>query len=153
MIATIRVRGTVNVTREIKRTLELLRLFRPNHLMLLKEENTGLKMVEKSKDFVTYGKISDETLAILLEKRGRLEGNKKLGKEFLKEKGFADFSAFAEAIMSGQKTLKELGVKPVFRLHPPRKGYERGGIKKPYSLGGALGNRKEKINELIKSMV
>ncbi|MFP4423704.1 MAG: uL30 family ribosomal protein [Candidatus Woesearchaeota archaeon] len=36
-------------------------------------------------------------------------------------------------------------------LHPPRKGY--GGIKVPFARGGALGDRKEKINDLIKRMI
>ena len=35
MIAVVRVRGTVNVDKGIKKTLELLRLFKPNHLALL----------------------------------------------------------------------------------------------------------------------
>ena len=50
--------------------------------------------------------------------------------------------------------LKEIPeLKPVFRLRPPKKGYERVGIKKPFSVGGALGYRKEKINELLEKMI
>jgi large subunit ribosomal protein L30 len=41
----------------------------------------------------------------------------------------------------------------VFRLSPPRGGFERKGIKTPFTMGGALGNRKEKINDLIKRMI
>lgn len=41
----------------------------------------------------------------------------------------------------------------VFRLSPPVKGFERKGIKKSFNIGGALGDRKEKINELIKRMI
>ena len=41
----------------------------------------------------------------------------------------------------------------VFRLHPPRGGFERKGIKKTYRIGGVLGDRKEKINELIIKML
>jgi large subunit ribosomal protein L30 len=33
------------------------------------------------------------------------------------------------------------------------KGFERGGIKKPFSMGGSLGYRKNKINELIRRMI
>lgn len=40
-----------------------------------------------------------------------------------------------------------------FTLHPPRKGYGRKGIKVPFVIGGGLGNRKEKINDLIKRMI
>jgi large subunit ribosomal protein L30 len=41
----------------------------------------------------------------------------------------------------------------IFRLNPPKGGFERKGIKQPFRNGGALGNRKDKINELIKKMV
>jgi large subunit ribosomal protein L30 len=41
----------------------------------------------------------------------------------------------------------------LFFLHPPRGGYERKGIKFAYAQGGALGNRHEKINDLIKRML
>ena len=44
-------------------------------------------------------------------------------------------------------------MKPFFRLHPPRKGFERKGIKMPFKLGGVLGPRGDKINNLIKKMI
>lgn len=40
-----------------------------------------------------------------------------------------------------------------YRLNPPRGGFERKGIKFPFSKNGALGDRKEKINDLLKRMV
>ena len=45
------------------------------------------------------------------------------------------------------------GLKQFFKLNPPRSGFERKGIKVPFSLGGALGYRKNNINDLIKRMV
>ena len=153
MIAVVRVRGTVNVDKGIKKTLELLRLFKPNHLVIVGGEKVSLKMVEKAKDYVTFGEIEAKTLAMLLEKRGRLEGDKKLGAEFLKENNAKDFGDAAKKILEGKTSLKELKVKPVFRLHPPRKGHGRAGIKKPFKSGGALGFRGAEINALIKSMM
>jgi len=41
----------------------------------------------------------------------------------------------------------------VFRLHPPKGGFGRKGIKYPFSMGGALGYKGEKINDLIKKMI
>ncbi|MCB9362438.1 uL30 family ribosomal protein [Candidatus Woesearchaeota archaeon] len=41
----------------------------------------------------------------------------------------------------------------VFQLAPPVKGFGRKGIKKPFNVGGGLGDRKEHINELIKRMI
>ncbi|MBW2970224.1 uL30 family ribosomal protein [Candidatus Woesearchaeota archaeon] len=54
-----------------------------------------------------------------------------------------------------EKTLAELQKKKgkIIRLNPPRKGYGRKGVKIPFKLGGAYGNRAEKINDLIMRML
>jgi len=54
-----------------------------------------------------------------------------------------------------EKTLSALQKKggKIFTLNPPRKGYGRKGVKMPFSLGGAYGNRKEKINDLLTRMI
>lgn len=49
---------------------------------------------------------------------------------------------------SGKKELK-----PYFRLHPPRGGFERKGTKVDFKSKGAIGYRKEKINDLILRML
>ncbi len=40
-----------------------------------------------------------------------------------------------------------------YALHPPIGGFERKGTKKSYSEKGSLGDRGEKINDLIKKMM
>ena len=47
---------------------------------------------------------------------------------------------------------KNKGMKFV-ALHPPIGGFERKGIKIPFTVGGALGNRKDKITALLKRML
>ncbi|MEM4239687.1 MAG: uL30 family ribosomal protein [Candidatus Woesearchaeota archaeon] len=58
-------------------------------------------------------------------------------------------SAEAEKSMAPRKR----GEGRWYALQPPRKGYGRKGIKLPFKVGGALGNRGEKINELLMRMV
>lgn len=41
----------------------------------------------------------------------------------------------------------------LYSLQPPRKGYGRKGIKVAFKVGGALGYRGEKINDLLKRMI
>ncbi len=151
MYAAIRVRGKVNVSPNIKKTLELLRLDRVNHLVLVKKEQKG--MLEKVQSFITFGEINNETLAAAVEKRGRLVGNKKISKDFLKEKKIASFEELAKSVIEEKIKLTDLGIKPILRLAPPKKGYERAGIKKNYSVGGALGYRASDINKLVKRMI
>jgi len=62
---------------------------------------------------------------------------------------FATWGPVDEKTMAA---LKKKGDK-IFRLSPPRKGYGRKGIKMPFSLGGATGDRKEKINDLLTRMI
>ncbi len=45
------------------------------------------------------------------------------------------------------------GKKMFFRLNPARGGLGRRGIKASFASSGALGDRKEKINELIRKMI
>ena len=52
-----------------------------------------------------------------------------------------------------EKNIRTNKAKPFYRLHPPQKGYGRKGIKKHFSIKGALGDRGEKINDLIKRMI
>ena len=51
--------------------------------------------------------------------------------------------------LNNRKTSKD----NVFKLCPPVGGFERKGIKTPFSLGGAIGYRADKINSLINRMV
>lgn len=149
MFAIVRLRGEVNTRPEIRDTLDMLRISRINHCVVVKEDPHFRGMIQKVKDYVAWGKIDQETLAMLLERRGRLSGNRRLTEQFLKEKGFVTVKELAEAVNSGAVSLKELGVKPVFRLHPARKGLKS--TKKTAQQGGDLGFR-EDIADLIVRM-
>jgi len=151
MIAVVRVRGTVNIKPGIRKTLENLMLFRPNTLAVINDSQK--KMVEKVKDYVTFGTIEEKVLAKVLEKRGYTRDGKKVDVEYLKSKNISSFAELANKIINGSVKLREIGIVPCFRLHPPKKGWERKGIKTPFNLGGALGNRGEHMNELVLRMI
>ncbi|MEM4717876.1 MAG: 50S ribosomal protein L30 [Desulfurococcaceae archaeon] len=158
--AIIRLRGTVNIPHDVEYTLKLLRLHRKYHCVLYPASLPGLRgMLEKIKDYITWGEIDRETLVQLLYARGRIPGNKKLTDEYVDSKlgvyGIkGGIPALADAILEGKISLHKTEdfVKPVFRLHPPRGGFKRT-IKKPYTSGGETGYRGGDINELIKRML
>ena len=152
MLAVIRVRGRTGIRKEIEDTLQMLRLKRINHCVLVPETPEYLGMLKKAKDFITWGRINKETLVKLLKKRLRMLGDRKVDEESLKEiTDFESFEDFADALMKGKVKLKDFKkLKPIFRLNPPRHGYKA--IRLPYPKGD-LGDRGEKINELIKRML
>lgn len=153
-IAIIRIRGKIGVKKRAEHTMKLLHLYKVNNCTIVDNTSNYLGMLKKIKDYATWGEINQETFRQLLEKRGKLPGNKKLTLDYLKEKTKQDFDAFSKEFIMSKKELKDIpGIKYFFRLSPPQKGFERKGVKLPFSLGGTLGYRKEKINELIQRMI
>ena len=152
MYAIVRVRGQVNVRYTIEDTMKMLRLHKVNHCVLVPENPHFKGMVQKVKDYVAYGKVDAKTLAEILENRGRLEGGSILTEEYIRENtAYDSIQALAEAVIEGKASLKDVPkLKPVFRLHPPRKGHA--GIKRTVQQGGVLGNHDEDINVLLHKM-
>ena len=79
-----------------------------------------------------------------------LEANPRSNGMLFKAKDYITWGTVDEET---RKSLLNKSEKNFYRLQPPRKGYGRKGIKKPFSSGGALGERKEKINDLINRML
>lgn len=149
----IRVRGQADVNYNIRHTMELIGLNKVNHCVVMPETDSMKGMLQMIKDYCTWGEVDAETLAEMIRQRGKLDGGDDLSEDFLKEKTeFANADEMAKAIIENDYRMKNVeGAKPIFRLHPPRKGYE--GIKRSYVAGGALGYRGKDINILVKRML
>lgn len=152
-LAVIRVRGGVKVRREVLDTMRMLGLTRVNHCVLVDDTPSFLGMLQKSKDMLTWGEIRPEVLEQLLRKRGRLVGDERLTDEEVRSRSsFSSIGEFAKAVYEGRADLKALpGLKKVFRLHPPRKGYKS--TKRPFRDLGDLGYRGDRVNDLIIRMI
>jgi large subunit ribosomal protein L30 len=139
MKALVQVRGEVNINQDILDTLQMLNLGRVNHATLVPEEPTYEGMVTKVNDYVAHGVPSQETVALLIERRGEPD----VGDADIDDKWVADnteydsVSDLAGALVAEETTLQDAGLSPTLRLHPPRKGHD--GIKQPVHTGGQLG--------------
>jgi large subunit ribosomal protein L30 len=152
-ITVVRVRGSISAQREARETLDMLHLGRTNHAVLIDNRRAFMGMLKQVQNYVTWGEASKETVAMLLQKRGRLAGDKKLTDEYAQKIGYRSIDELADAVASCKAEHRKLpDMQPVFKLHPPSKGF-KGKIKKSYRAGGEAGYRGEGINELIKRMV
>ncbi len=151
-LAVVRVRGKVGVAREVEDTLRMLRLTRVNHCVLIDDRPTYRGMLQKAKDYITWGEVTQEEVALILRNRGELEGGTRLSDAYVREHTrFESIDDFARAFVEFKAELSDIpGLKKVFRLHPPRKGYR--GIKRSFVEGGALGYRGEAMRELLRRM-
>ena len=148
----VKVRGTISAQREARETLELLRLAKTNNAVLIDNRPSYIGMLYRVQNYVTWGEVSKETVAMLLKERGRLAGGKKITDESVETLGYKSIDALADAIASCKVEYKKLpNVQPIFKLHPPSKGF-KGKTKKSFAAGGEAGYRGEKISDLLKRM-
>jgi len=154
VILAVRVRGQVSVRPQIEDTLNKLLLGRLHQARVLKLSPSLQGMITKAKDYITWGEIDAETMELLLSKRGRLPGNKRLDDGYVKKNSsHSTVKALAKAITEGKASVDDVAdLKPVFRLSPPRKGY-RGKRHLPVGMGGVTGYRGAEINNLARKMI
>lgn len=72
-IAIVLIRGTIGLNQQKKDTLKMLNLQEKFNLTIVANNPVNKGMIEKVKDYVTYGKISEETIKELDAKRPKGE--------------------------------------------------------------------------------
>jgi large subunit ribosomal protein L30 len=153
MKALVQLRGEVNMSQDVRDTLELLNLHAVNHCTIVPETDSYEGMVSKVNDFVAYGEPSPGVLATLIRRRGEpARDDAAVTDEWIDANtDYEDADALAEALLAEETSLAEEGLAPVLRLHPPRGGHD--GVKHPTVEGGQLGRHStEAIDELLESM-
>lgn len=141
MKTVIRIRGEVGVSKDMKETLNRLRLRKKYACIVIPKISKQQEgMIHKVKDFVAYGEIDKDLFSKLIEIRGqKINKTKKV-----------DAKHAAEELFDG-KNYEEFNLKPFFRLHPPR-----GGIKSKKHFGkekGVLGDHGREMNKLLERML
>jgi len=153
MKALVQIRGEVNINGDTRDTLDMLNLGRVNHATLVPEEPSYVGMITKVNDYVAHGTPSQETVELLLERRGSpAEGEADIDDEWVAENTtYDDIESLAAALLDEETTLQDAGLSPTLRLHPPRGGHD--GIKQPVGTSGQIGvHATEEIDALLEAM-
>lgn len=151
LIIAVRLRGSAGVKKSVQHTFRLLNLKKQFHATLLENNSSFLGMLEKVKDYATWGEASRETLIRLFSSQYQNARGASESKRARREKEFGDVEQIVDGLMMGKVSLeavRKFGVKTAFNLHPAKGGFRRG-LKRPFRTGGELGYRGEKINEQI----
>lgn len=150
-IAIVQIRGTVKTHPDVRKTLELLRLKQKHACVVVDDTPVSRGMLKKIKDYTTFGTIDEDFYVKMLDSRGECVGKKSL------KDNKVDSKKLAKEFFADELKLRDFEskyqVKPYFRLHPPIGGFETGGIKKTFNQKGVLGERGDKISELIQKML
>jgi len=151
----VRARSDVKVERSIRETMGFMNLTRVNHAVIIPDNPQYRGMLQKAKDYITWGEADSGVVERMLTERGRMAGDHSLTDAIVAEHTkFSSIADFAKAIVAGEAEVKDIPeLKRVFRLHPPRGTKGWGGIKRSFVVGGALGARGEAIVDLVERMI
>jgi len=68
MIAAVKIRGNVDVPKPVQDTMTNLGLENRNQIVLYEDDDSIKGMMNKAKDYITYGEVSDEVVEMLEER-------------------------------------------------------------------------------------
>lgn len=156
VILAVRIRGTATDNPDIRKTMETLNMESTFRARLLENSPSTLGMLRAAKNLVAWGQVNPDVMETLLRKRAERDGEGEVDDEFAKVFFRKDTIAdLAKSVVTGEigiKNLWQAGVKPRFRLHPPKGGFKRS-TRRAATDGGELGYRGEDINRLVKRMI
>lgn len=146
------VRGAINASEKVRRTLRMLRIPVKYRATILLESEGIRGMLGKVRHRVSWCRAEKELVKELMEKRGMKDGWKRLEVSDLKTLGYSSFDELSGAIVEGRVDFGKLeGIKPFFALSPPKGGFKKS-TKRFFEQGGVLGDN-QKLPELIKRMI
>jgi large subunit ribosomal protein L30 len=105
--AVIRVRGHRKINKDIEDTMCMLRLTRVNHCVIIPENDAMKGMLQKAKDFITWGEVSEETLARMIRTRGRLMGDRPIDDDYVRGNSrFATVDELVKSVVTGRDQVR-----------------------------------------------
>ncbi len=135
----VRVRGTINTPTPVRTTLLQLRLFKRHTATIIPDTPIYRGMLQTAKDWISWSSIDPATVEKILISRGQKIGGKKINSEDFKPWGFKSIKDMSKSISTGETALKNIeGLKPFFRLSPPKGGYKVS-TRRSSGQGGILG--------------
>ena len=151
-ILVVNLRGTINIPAPIKRTLQQLHLERRFRATVIPDNPVNRGMLQVVKNYAAWHNVESSVLVALLEKRGMISNSIRLDGKTVKDMGFKTMTDMAKSISSGDAVMAKIsGLKPSFKLSPPKGGFKRS-TRRMYSQGGVLGNNPE-LFKLVDVMI
>ncbi len=148
-------KGTVNIPKWAKTTLDNLHLQKKFRATLIPENEQTLGMLQKIKEIVAWTSVEESFIREFIEKKGRFSSSKLLsseGESELDTNSTPDLENMIANIAKNDSFLSKIsGLKPWFALNPPRGGFKKK-TKLLYSQNGILGENHDLL-ELVKRMM
>ena len=152
LLLVLNIHGKINSSASVRKALSELKVEKKFSASVVTDDPATVGMLRLCKDYVAWTPIEGELLTALFEKRGMVSTRSKLDVEALSAMGFKKYSDLADKMLNEHLRLSQVeGVRPFFRLSPPRGGFKTS-LRRQFSEKGILG-RNPKLPELVRRMI
>ena len=152
LLLVLNLHGAINSSGPVRKALEELKVVRRFSASVVPGDSSTLGTLKLCKDHVAWTPIDTDLLAALLKKRGMVSTTKVLDSAVLKKMGYRDHEDLAAKMVEKEMRLSAVkGLRPFFRLAPPRGGFKRS-MRRASSEQGLLGSN-PKLSELVRRML
>ena len=139
LVLVVNLHGAINSPGPVRTALEELKVIRKFSASVVSDDPPTMGMLKLCKERVAWATVDQETLAGLLKKRGMVSGTKALDVASLKTLGFKSHEELAGKMVKDQLRLSAIkGVRPFFRLAPPKGGFNKS-LRRQASDNGIMG--------------
>jgi large subunit ribosomal protein L30 len=152
LLLVLNIHGAINSSTPVRKALEELKVVRKFTASVVSDDASTMGMLKLCKDRVAWAPIDAELLGTLLKKRGMVSTTKELDADALKKMGFKKPEDLADKMLEKGVRLSAVeGIKPFFRLAPPRGGFKQS-MRRQSTEKGLLGSN-PKLAELVRRML
>jgi large subunit ribosomal protein L30 len=152
LLLVVNLHGSINASAPVRKALEDMKVSRKFSASVMPSDETALGMLHICKDRLSWSAVDTELLSTLLEKRGMVSESKRLDQGSLKAMGYKNYGDLAKKMFDEKARLSAVqGVRPFFRLSPPKGGFKRS-MRRQFSEKGLLG-RNPQLGEIVRRMV
>jgi large subunit ribosomal protein L30 len=152
LILVVNVHGAINSSAPVRKALEELKVVRKFSATVVTDDGPTMGMLKLCKDHTAWSPVDKDFLASLLKKRGMVSSARTLDGAALKELGFKKHEELAAKMVKEDLRLSAVsGIRPFFRLAPPKGGFKQS-MRRQYTERGMLGSN-PKLLEIVERMV
>jgi large subunit ribosomal protein L30 len=152
LLLIVNLHGAINSSGPVRKALEELKVERRFSASVVPGDEPTLGTLKLCKDRLAWAPVDAPFLAALLKKRGMVSTTKHLDSAALKALGYKDYEELAAKMVKDGMRLSALeGVRPFFRLAPPKGGFKRS-MRRGWNERGLLGGN-PKLAELVGRMI
>jgi large subunit ribosomal protein L30 len=152
LLLVVNLRGKIDSTRPVRKALVEMKVERKFTATVLTDDAPTLGTLRACKDYLAWAPVDAKLLASLLRARGMVSESRRLDAEALKGLGFKKHEELAAKIVKqGARLSAHPGIRPFFRLSPPKGGFKRSS-RRQATERGILGNN-PRLPELVGRMI